>query len=319
MANTSSRTLRLLSLLQTRRHWAGTELASQLGVSGRTLRRDVDRLRELGYPVEADRGVEGGYRLAAGAVLPPLVVDDEEAVVLVVALLASAQGAVAGVADSSVRVLAKIVPVLPPRLRRRVEALRSMTLPAGWSPPGATIDPEVLTTIAQACRETERLRFAYTAADGAYTERHVEPLRLVALGRRWYLVAYDLHRHDWRSFRLDRLREPTATGSGFRPRELPADDAAAFVRAGIENQPASYTVEVVIHATAAVVADRVGRWADVRAIDGQRCRLTMTVDSLDWPTMALGTIGADFEVQSPPELVDQLHEWSKRFRRAATA
>ena len=199
MANTSSRTLRLLSLLQTHRYWPGPELAARLDVSVRTLRRDIDRLRELGYPVEASRGVDGGYQLAAGAALPPLVLDDEEAVALAVGLQAAAQGGVAGIAESSVRALAKVVQVMPPRLRRRVDALRAMTVPLTWYSTAPSTDPAVLTALAQACRDTERLEFGYTSAAGERSDRHVEPLRLVSLGRRWYLVAYDLVRHDWRT------------------------------------------------------------------------------------------------------------------------
>src|SRR5689334_19029463 len=199
MANTSARMLRLLSLLQTHRYWPGPELAERLEVSVRTLRRDVDRLRDLGYPVAAHRGVDGGYQLAPGAALPPLVVDDEEAVALAIGLRAAAQGAVAGIEESSVRALTKVVQVMPPRLRRRVDALRLATVPAVWAT-GPTVDSEVLTTVAQACRDEERLTFAYTARQGERTSRHVEPHRLVSLGRRWYLVAYDLARHDWRSF-----------------------------------------------------------------------------------------------------------------------
>lgn len=316
MANTSSRTLRLLSLLQTHRYWPGAELAERLEVSVRTLRRDIDRLRELGYPVQAHRGVDGGYQLAAGAALPPLVVDDEEAVALAVGLQAAAQGGVAGLAESSVRALAKIVQVMPPRLRRRVEALRAMTVPAVWGSSGATVDPAILTAVAQACRDTERLEFSYTAAGGERSTRHVEPYRLVSLGRRWYLVAYDLTRHDWRSFRLDRLDEPRPTRARFRPRELPADDAAAFVRAGIEHLPAPYTVEALVHAPAATVRDQVGRWGTVDDVDDQRCLLRMTSDSLDWPTMALGAVGADFEVLCPPELLAHVRDCGHRFNRA---
>jgi predicted DNA-binding transcriptional regulator YafY len=318
MANTSSRALRLLSLLQARRDWSGDELAERLAVSERTLRRDVDRLRELGYPVEAHRGLDGGYRLGAGAAMPPLVVDDDEAVALVVGLRTATQSAVAGVAESSVRALAKLVPVLPARLRRRVEALGAMTVPAAWESPGASVDPETLTTIAQTCQNTERLRFAYTAAGGTHTERHVEPLRIVALGRRWYLAAYDLSRHDWRSFRLDRLATPTPTGARFRPRALPASDAAEFVRAGIENQPAVYAVQALVRAPATAVTARVGRWAHIEPVGERRCRLMMTVDSLDWPIVALGMTGADFEIVSPPELAGRLAEWSGRFHRAAS-
>ncbi|HYZ08815.1 MAG TPA: YafY family protein [Pseudonocardiaceae bacterium] len=316
MANTSSRALRLLSLLQTHRYWPGVELAERLEVSVRTLRRDIDRLRELGYPVQAHRGVDGGYQLAAGAALPPLVLDDEEAVALAVGLQAAAQGAVAGIAESSVRALTKVVQVMPPRLRRRVEALRAMTVPAAWGSSGPSVDPGVLTAVAQACRDTERLEFGYTAGGGEHTGRHVEPLRLVSLGRRWYLVAYDLTRHDWRSFRLDRLDRPRNTGSRFRPRELPAEDAAAFVRAGIDHLPAPYAVEVLVHAPAAAVRDRVGRWASVDEVDDERCLLRMNTDSLDWPALAVGAVGADFEVLSPPELLEHVRDWGHRFSRA---
>ncbi|WP_405141148.1 YafY family transcriptional regulator [Sphaerisporangium sp. NBC_01403] len=315
MANTSSRTLRLLSLLQTHRYWPGTELAERLEVSVRTLRRDVDRLRELGYPVEANRGVDGGYQLAAGAALPPLLVDDEEAVALAIGLRLAAQGAVAGIEESSVRALTKIVQVMPPRLRRRIEALRAATVPTVWGA-GPTVDAGVLTAVAQACRDEERLRFSYNARGGELTDRHVEPHRLVSLGRRWYLVAYDLTRHDWRSFRLDRLGDPRSTAERFRPRELPAEDAATFVRAGIDNIVPPLAVEAVVHAPAATVRVAVGQWATVEEIDDGRCRLRMTSDTLDWPAMALGVVGAEFEVIHPPELVDHLRDWAGRFTRA---
>ncbi|MEU4668129.1 YafY family protein [Amycolatopsis sp. NPDC023774] len=317
MANTSSRTLRLLSLLQTHRYWPGQELAGRLEVSIRTLRRDVDRLRELGYPVEAQRGVDGGYQLAPGATLPPLVVDDEEAVALAVGLQAAAQGSVEGIAESSLRVLAKVVQVMPARLRRRVDALRAMTVPLGWNGvPGASVDPGVLTAVALACRDSERLRFSYTAADGRQTERHVEPLRLVPVGRRWYLVAYDLTRHDWRSFRVDRLSDPHGTGAPFRPRELPAADAAEFVRAGLVNAARPYRVEVVVAAPATTVRERIGQWSTVEELDPGRCRVLMTADSLDWPALALGVVGADFHVVTPPDLLKRVHEWGARFSRA---
>jgi predicted DNA-binding transcriptional regulator YafY len=318
VSNTSSRTLRLLSLLQTHRYWPGSELAARLEVSVRTLRRDVDRLRELGYPVEANRGVDGGYQLAAGAAMPPLVLDDEEAVALAVGLQAAAQSGVAGVAEASVRALAKVVPVMPPRLRRRVEALRTATVAVSWTG-GPAVDPAVLTAVAQACRDVERLEFGYAAADGTRTERHVEPFKLVSLGRRWYLVAYDLQRHGWRSFRLDRLQTPRATGARFRPRELPADDAAAFVRAGISHAPWNHEVEALVEAPAAAVRERVGRWVHVEEVDDGRCRLRMTTDSLDWALLALGAVGAEFAVLGPPELRDRMQAWGERFARAATS
>jgi len=320
MASTSSRTLRLLSLLQTRRYWPGEELARQLQVSPRTLRRDVDRLRELGYPIQARRGVAGGYQLAAGTALPPLVVDDEEAVALALGLQAAAQGAVEGIAESSVRALAKVVQVMPARLRRRVQALGAMTVPASWEAVGGaasqTVDPEVLTTLALACRDAERVRFSYTAADGQQTGRHVEPHRLVQLGRRWYLAGYDLDRDGWRSYRLDRLAGPRGTGARFRPRELPAADAAAFVRAGIQSTRAGYDIEVIVEAPAEVVRERIGRWASVSEISATRCRVRMTADALEWPILGLGMVGADFQVVAPPELIDWVRDWGARFSRA---
>lgn len=310
--------MRLLSLLQTHKYWPGNELARRLGVSARTLRRDIDRLRDLGYPVEAQRGVDGGYQLAAGAALPPLMVDDDEAVALVIGLQFAMQGMVAEVAESSVRALAKVVQVMPPRLRRRVEAIRAMTVPGDWDGgrSGRGPDPGALTAVALACRDSRRLRFAYTAADGTRTERHVEPYRLVALGRRWYLVAFDLTRHDWRSFRIDRLTGPEDDGSRFRPRELPTVDAAEFVRSRVENMPRPYRIEVLVDAPAETVARALGRWGSVEATDPGRCRVSMTADSLDWPTMVLGALDADFRILQPPELIAHVRAWGERFRRA---
>ena len=208
----------------------------------------------------------------------------------------------AGVAEASVRALAKVVPVMPPRLRRRVEALRMVTVPATFAGGGPAVDPGVLTTVAQACRDTERLEFGYAAADGARTNRLVEPFRLVPLGRRWYLVAYDLHRHDWRSFRLDRLDAPQRTGARFRPRDLPADDAAAFVRAGPPQPP-----DLLRRGGALRRAGRRGAGAG-RAVGERRggrrrgCRMRMSTDSLDWAALAVGAVGADFTVVAPAEL-----------------
>jgi predicted DNA-binding transcriptional regulator YafY len=314
MANTSSRTLRLLSLLQTHRHWSGTDLADRLGVSDRTLRRDVDRLRELGYPVRTSRGTDGGYQLAPGAVLPPLLLDDEEGVALAVGMGDATQSGIAGIEDAAVRALTKVVQVLPPRLRARVNALRAMTISPTAT--GPVVPADVLTVIAQACRDSERLRFRYTSRGGPDTEREVEPHRLVALGGRWYLVAYDLTRHDWRSFRLDRLTDPSSAGARFRPRSLPADDAAQFVRTST-GVPSGHTVQALVHAPAEHVRQAVGQWGTIEPIDSQRCRLTMVSTSMDWPTQALGNIGADFEVLSPPEFIDHLREWGSRFLRAA--
>ncbi len=311
--------LQLLSLLQTRRFWSGAELAERMEVTPRTLRRDIERLRDLGYPVDADRGIGGGYRLAAGAALPPLVLDDAEAIAIAVGLQSAAQGSVAGIEQSALQALTKVVQVMPPRLRQRVDAVRAMTVPATWGPrtAGPAVEADTLTAIAQACRDDERLRFDYRTADGRTAQRHVEPHRLVSLGGRWYLVAYDLGRHDWRSFRLDRLRAPSGTGARFRPRPLPAEDAAAFVREGIESASSRYAVDVIIHAPVARVRAALDGWGAIEDIDGQRSRLRMTTDTLDWPAMALGAVEADFEIVSPPELGARIAEWGERFTRAA--
>jgi predicted DNA-binding transcriptional regulator YafY len=218
-------------------------------------------------------------------------------------------------AESSVRVLAKVVQVLPPRLRQRVDALRAMTVAAGWSG-DAGVEPQVLTAVASACRDTERITFGYTAAGGARSDRHVEPFRLVALGRRWYLVAYDLDRGDWRSFRLDRMSAPRGTGARFAPRRLPADDAVAFVRAGIAETPAPFAVEALVAAPADRVRDRIGRWVTVEETAPGACLVRMKADDLRWPAMALGAVGALFTVIGPAELTDLLRDWGGRFTRA---
>ncbi len=316
MASTSSRTLQLLSLLQHQRYWPGADLADRLGVSVRTLRRDVDRLRELGYPVQAARGVDGGYSLAAGAALPPLVLDDEEAVALAVGLQAATTSAVTGMAEASVSALAKVVQVMPSRLRRRVDALRAMTVSSGWTSSVESVAPDVLTTVAQACRDDERLAFAYRTADGTPSERTVEPHRLVSLGRRWYLVAYDLDRVDWRSFRLDRLTGPAPLGTRFRQREPPGGDAAAFVRQGTGHQAASFDVEALVQAPPDLVRTRLGPWATAEPARDGATRLRMRTDSLDWAALALGSVGAEFRVVAPAELVGHLADWSGRFARA---
>ncbi|PSL01272.1 putative DNA-binding transcriptional regulator YafY [Haloactinopolyspora alba] len=312
MANTSARMLRLLSLLQTHRYWPGTELSEQLAVSARTLRRDVDRLRELGYPVDATRGVAGGYQLRAGAALPPLLLDDEEAVAIAVGLRNAAGGAVAGIGETSVRALTKVTQVLPPRLRRRVDALQTYTVPAVFGG-GPTVEAQDLTVIAQACRDDERLRFDYRTRDGEQATRQVEPHRLVSLGRRWYLVAWDVERHDWRTFRVDRLAGATTTGARFRPRELPADDAATYVRDRLTSIPTRYRVVVDVQAPAATVQRAVWDWGTVEALDESSSRLTMNVDALDWPAFVLGTVGADFSIVEPPELRDHLRQLGERF------
>jgi predicted DNA-binding transcriptional regulator YafY len=317
MSATTTRALRLLSLLQNRRYWPGTELAARLEVSARTLRRDVERLREMGYPVEAQRGVDGGYQLAAGAALPPLVLSDEEAVSLAVGLHSAVQaGSVVGIEESSVQALSKLIQVMPPGLRQRVDALAAMTVPAVFGADAPSADSGVLSAIAQACRDCERLKFDYISREGDPSERRVDPHRLVLLGRRWYLVAWDLDRSDWRTFRLDRLTNPHGTGGHFPSRELPTGDAAEFVRDAIGSMPRRYVVEVIIHAPAEVTRQRIGRWAAIEELAQDRCLLRIASESLDRPMMALSATEADFEVLSPPEFIAHLRERIVRFNRA---
>lgn len=316
--NPTGRVLRLLSLLQTHRYWPGPELSSRLEVSERTLRRDVERLRELGYQVDAVRGAAGGYQLRGGASLPPVLLEDEEAVAVAVGLRAAAHGGVAGMGEWSVQALSKVLSLMPPRLRRQVDAVTSQTdSPVPWE--GAPVfDAGVLTVLAQACRDSEPLRFDYTRRDGEQANRRVEPHRLVSLGRRWYLVAYDRDRHDWRSFRLDRISDPQPTGQRVRPRELPAEDALAFVRAGLSSMPQRYAVRVRIVDDAAAVAAQVGRWGSVTP-DGDGCVLEMNTDTLAWPLMFLADSDADFTVESPPELGEKVAEAAVRFARSGAS
>jgi predicted DNA-binding transcriptional regulator YafY len=317
MANTSARMLRLLSLLQTHRYWPGGELADRLEVSPRTLRRDVDRLRELGYPVEAARGVAGGYQLQAGAAMPPLLLDDDEAVAIAIGLRTSAAGAVAGYEETSVRALAKVIQLLPPRLRRRIDALRAVSTPGVFGGGGPALDATTLTTIALACRGEERLRFDYGSRDGAATSRHVEPHRLVSLGRRWYLIAWDLDRGDWRSFRVDRLSAPASTAERFRPREIPGGDPVAWLRSRMAAIPTRYDVSVVLHTTADPVREVVGYWGNVEPLVGGSCRLRMSVDDLRWPVMVLGVLGVAFTIESPPELRERARTVGETLLRGA--
>ncbi|MEU7891556.1 YafY family protein [Nonomuraea sp. NPDC049152] len=314
MANTSARMLRLLSLLQTHRYWPGGELAGKLEVSERTLRRDIDRLRELGYPVDASRGVSGGYQLRSGTAMPPLLLDDEEAVAIAVGLRTAA--GVDGIEETSVRALSKVVQVMPPRLRRRVEALRAYTIPS--SVDGPTVDAEILTVLAQGCRDAERLRFAYTSASGERSERLAEPYRLVSLRRRWYLVAWDVERSDWRTFRVDRLNEPAPTGARFRSRALPGGDAAAFVVSKLDSLPVRHAVVAVVHAPASRVEPVIAQTGGmVEQVDERTCRLVMHVEDFEWPVFVLGAIGAPFDVVEPAAFRDHLRTIGSLFLDAA--
>jgi predicted DNA-binding transcriptional regulator YafY len=314
---TSARLLRLLSLLQARRDWSGPELADRLGVTTRTVRNDVQRLRALGYPVHATPGVAGGYRLGAGAALPPLLLDDDEAVAVAVGLRTAAGGTVTGIQETSVRALAKLEQVLPSRLRHQVSALQTATveIPA----PGPTVDPTVLTTIAGACRDQQRLRFDYRDHDGSASLRTVEPHRLVHERGRWYLVAWDVDRQDWRTFRADRIAPRTPTGPRFTPREPPGGDLATYLLRGVGAATWRYRARVRVHAPAAAVAARVPPAVLVEAVDDRSCIVSAGSDTPHMLALYLGMLDADFEVEDPPELVERLLTLADRYRRAVVA
>jgi predicted DNA-binding transcriptional regulator YafY len=314
VTETSSRLLTLLSLLQARRDWPGSELAHRLEVSGRTIRRDVERLRGLGYPVESITGPAGGYRLRAGTAMPPLLLDDDEAIAIAVGLRTAARASVTGIEETSVRALVKLEQVLPAHLRRRVRALQSatMTLPAG----GPTVDPQTLTVIAAACRDFECVRFAYRGRDGVASRREVEPHSLVNLGRRWYLAAWDRGRQDWRTFRVDRLTGPASTGVRFSPRELPAKDAAAYVSESLSTAPYRYEARVTLQAPVAAVRRKVP-WGTIEPIDEYTCELRTGDDDLGWLALRVAMLGVDFEVREPPELAEHLLLLAGRLERAA--
>ncbi|MBA8794696.1 putative DNA-binding transcriptional regulator YafY [Friedmanniella endophytica] len=324
MLSTSARLLRLLSLLQTPRDWTGPQLAVRLGVSTRTVRADVERLRELGYPVDGRPGATGGYRLRPGAELPPLLLDDDEAVAVAVALHAGASGALGGMEEVALRALTKIVALLPARLRRRVEAVQgvSTVLPDG----GPRVPPELLIAVAQACRDHEGLRFDYDrpawTAGGATPPverpRRVEPHELVHRAGRWYLVAWDLDRRDWRSFRLDRMLLRTPGGPRFEPRPVPGGDAGRFVTERVEAFTRRYPVVIRLHAP----RDRLAAWMDpgwgeLTAVDADTTEFRAATESHAAIAVWMASTGVEFTVVDPPELRDSLAGLAARMARAA--
>jgi predicted DNA-binding transcriptional regulator YafY len=316
MLETSARLLRLLALLQARHEWTGAELAERLEVSGRTIRNDVERLRALGYPVHAARGSVGGYRLGSGTRLPPLLLDDEEAVAVAVGLRTAAGGTITGIEETALRALAKLEHVLPDRLRRRVAALQEYTVPVPADVPGPRISAETLTVLATACRDHERLRFGYHDHGGTESMRVVEPYRVVNWGRRWYLVAWDVERAGWRTFRVDRLTPRVPTGPRFTPRELP-EDVVDRVRRGVSAAAWRHQARITVHAPADVVAARINpAVGTVEAIDEHACVLHTGADTLDSLAVHIGLLGLDFTVTEPPELVALLRTLSDRYRQA---
>jgi predicted DNA-binding transcriptional regulator YafY len=326
VSETAARLLRLLSLLQNPREWSGSELAGHLAVSPRTVRRDVDRLRELGYPVRATLGTHGGYRLAAGKAMPPLLVDDEEAVAIVIGLRTAARQPVAGIAEASLRALAKLQQVLPGRLRRRAGALGTATVSAPYEP-GSMVDPEQLTLLAAAATAHERVRFDYRSdsrsdshSDGGELRRRlVEPQSLVVVGRRWYLLAFDNDRQDWRIFRVDRIESTTSTGAKVRPRRPPTGDALQFVTERLFDKTLVFQAVVTLELPAERAAARLGDWAgELEPIDGNTCLWRSPLDTIDWLAFRLALLDGDFTVHEPPELIEHLRRLSRRIDRAVT-
>jgi len=316
MLETSARLLRLLSLFQARRYWSGAELVERLEVTSRTLRRDVDRLRHLGYPVHSTSGTSGGYQLGAGATLPPLLLDDEEAVAVAVGLRTAASGGVTGIEESSVRALAKLEQVLPSRLQRRIKTLHSFIVPVTNG--GPTVDAATLSLLAGACRDNDGLRFGYRGKNGAPSDRQVEPHRLVSFGRRWYLVAWDPARKDWRTFRVDRIDKPALSGLRFVARTLPAENIAAYVTRGIAYEQYPHRASVILHAPVERMAELVPcALGTLEAVDEKRCRVHLGAYTIEMLAGYLGMFGVDFEVTEPPELIEQLRRLATRFSEAA--
>ncbi|AYA26933.1 helix-turn-helix transcriptional regulator [Rhodococcus rhodochrous] len=297
--STTERVLRVLALLQSRPSWTAVELAEELGVTDRSVRRDVDRLRALGYPVRATPGVGGGYQLGAGTRLPPLLLHDDEAIATAVSLRLASGSTIAGAAEAALRALAKLDQVMPPRLREEVRAIYGATETVVGA--GTEIDADTLLALARACRDATRVRFRYTTRQEVDDERTVEPVRMVATGQRWYLMAWDVDRDDWRTFRLDRMRDVTPTTWRFRPRQHP--DPVAYVQRSVTESPYRYIARIRLRADADQVRDmvppQVGRVEDDE--DGW-CVLVVGADDPDWVVMHVARMGFEAVVLEPPEL-----------------
>ena len=316
MWETSGRLLRLLGLLQIRRDWSSRDLAERLEVTERTVRRDVDRLRALGYPVEARPGLGGGYRLGVGAELPPLLLDGEEAVALVVALRDAARTGLAGIEEAALSALSKVEQSLPSRYRHRVQTLQQAVVPL--TGPGPQVDTDVLLAVAAAVRDRQRLRADYRRHDGNESRRTLEPHRIVHAGHVWYLLAWDTDRADWRTLRLDRLSPVLPAGPRFEPREPPDDDLGRFAATGITTNVYRYHCRATFYAAAEVVAASITPTIGmVTPIDHTTCEVVCGSNSLDEVVLWFGLLDVDFAVHEPPELLDRLRTLSARWARAA--
>ncbi len=315
MLATSARLLQLLALLPLRRDWTGPELSERLHVSTRTLRNDIERLRSLGYPIFGTPGVFGGYRLGPGTSLPPLLLDDEEAVAVAVGLRTAATTAVSGIEETALGALAKLEQTLPSRLRARVRALESAVVTVPGT--GPVVDVDALTAIATAIRANERLRFDYTSHLGETTVRTTEPHRLVSWMRRWYLLAWDTARDDWRTFRVDRISPRIPTGPRFTPREMADREVVERVQRGVASATWRYRATVVVRLPAAQVAAKLPVATAIEPAGPDRCRVDVGSDTPHMLTLYLGLLDADFEVVDAPELAEHLHLMAARFTRAA--
>jgi predicted DNA-binding transcriptional regulator YafY len=314
MLETSARLLRLLSLLQTPRDWTGADLAQRLEVDVRTVRRDIQKLRDLGYPVHATPGA-AGYRLGAGTKLPPLLLDDEEAVAVAIGLRTAASGTVTGIEETSLRALAKLEQVLPSRVRHRVNLLHSVTVTVPGT--GPAVDPAVLTAVAAACREHQRLRFDYHNHDGANSVRDTEPHRLVHTGRRWYLIGWDTDRRDWRTYRVDRIRPRIPAGPRFTPRQAPDVDLAGYLAHGVSTAPYRYQARITLYTAAETAAERIPPTVGViEAVDPQTCLLHTGSNSLDEIAIYVATFGFRFQIHEPPELITHIRHLTARLTDA---
>lgn len=338
MAEATSRILTLLSLLQTHRQWPGGELAARLEVTERTLRRDIERLRDLGYAVKATRGAAGGYRLEAGSHLPPLLLTDDEAVTMAIGLRIAATQGLADGEHTTLSVLAKFEQVLPAALRERVNALAGFVQPRtspparDWSTaenPGATADgraPEVaqdlLGRLALACRDHERIRFHYTAADGSESDRFVEPHTIVASARTWFLVCWDVQREAWRTFRIDRMSRYFGTRVHGAPRELPAADAAQFVESALASLRRSHDAEVHLAMPLAEMREHFGPYSEnATEIDARTTRWPITAESFEqlFGLLAWIPVGTDYTLNGSPDFLAFVREASARALRAANS
>lgn len=317
MSAISARVLELLTLLQSRRHWSGEELARRLEVSPRTLRRDVESLQDLGYPITTTRGTGGGYQLAPGGSLPPLVLNEDEAAAVVIALKDAATGNHPTEASAAVTALAKIVQVLPAKIRRRIASLqRVATLPGPYGSPAA-VDTTVLTTFALAARDNETVIFAYTDAKGASTSRRVQPHHVVSLDQRLYLIAHDLDRADWRIFRIDRASNSRRTRQTFTPKLLPVEDPAEYVRSRLYEAWTIYEVTATVQAPAEDVQEKLGGWGEATPISEESCAVRIPTSDLDWATFALAALHAPFTIHEPEQAITHAAEWGSRLTTAS--